>query len=217
MVAVSRKDGTGECYASLLFKREGNFEAWLLENGLGNVHEYMRAQGKPLTFDNVENELDVRLPHVKFFDWLGDEPRHLTRMQMVTALKSLLEFFITWSQASNVKFKDAVSYESKTKELQGRLYHVGKRLQRNAVEDRTRQELSQPPTEWNTRLQEAQRVLEEVPIHLKNTFDVLREEGDNILSVTMQRAGFLLQILALAGIGCRPQTIRSMTALDFAS
>ena len=57
-----------------------------------------------------ENKLDVRLPHMMFFDWLGDEPRHLTRMLMVTALKSLLEFFITWSKASIVKFKDAVGY-----------------------------------------------------------------------------------------------------------
>ena len=72
-------------------------------------------------------------------------------------------------------FKDAISYKSKTKELQGRLFHVGKRLQHEVVKDRTRKELSQPPMEWTTRLQEAQRVLEEVPVHLKNTFDALRK------------------------------------------
>ena len=57
-----------------------------------------------------EHQLDVRLLHMMFFDWLRDGPRHPTRMLMVTALKSLLEFFITWSKASIVKFKDAVGY-----------------------------------------------------------------------------------------------------------
>ena len=109
-MAVSRKEGTGELYASMLFKKKGNFEAWLSENGFGSVHKYIRARGKPSTINNEENQLDVRLPQMKFFDWLGDEPRHLTRMLMVSALKSLLEFFITWTQASNVKFKNAVSY-----------------------------------------------------------------------------------------------------------